>query len=645
MLDLIRKKQKTVIIKVVFWAIIATFVGTIFLVWGKGEYSDGQDQSYAVKVNDTTISMEDFQLAYGNLYRMYQNVYREQFTPEMEKQLRLRQQALDSLIEQNLLLQEADALNLDVSSKELIDSIAKIQAFQQNGAFDKETYLQVLRGQRLTADQFEALQRRDLLVSKVRDHIRQGVTVSDEEIAQEFRERNEKVSLAVARFTPAAFEKEVRVEADALQNYYKEHAEQFRRPETIDLDYVVFESASFLNKVTMSDEELEQFYRRHLDRYEIPETVRASHILLRVDAKSDPAGKSAVKAQAEKILAEAKAGKDFAALAKRHSQDPGSASRGGDLGTFGRGAMIPEFENAAFALKAGEISGIVETSFGFHIIKATEHHEATIKSLADVKTQVSAELRQEKAQRLAMEAAQDAYNINRKSGGLEAAAKSAGLTIEKSGFFAREEPAGSLGSVADIQQSAFTLATGELGRPARVANGVVLFAVRERKESHIPPLAEVKSAVEAAYRSEQGKVLAQRAATTLIANTKSGADFTATARKLGATTAETGAFARNRGHFVPQVGTSEALQTAAFTLTAAAPILNEPLEVSGDWVVAKLLDRQAADQTKLDTATREELRTTVLNRKQDELFSKKIEELKSKAKIVYSTAVETSLEG
>lgn len=644
MLDLIRRKQKATIIKVVFWAIIGTFVGTIFLVWGKGG-SDAQSESFAVKVNAAVIGMEDYQFAYGNLYRLYQNVYRDQFTPEMEKQLRLRQQALDSLVEQALLLQEGKVLGLKVTDKELIDSIAKIPAFQKDGSFNRDLYLQVLRGQRLTADEFETLQKRDLLVEKVREQIRQGVSVSDAEINQEYLEQNDKVDLTVVRLVPAAFEAQVRVDPAQLATYFKEHAEQFRRPETVDLSYVVFEPKGLLGQVKMNDEEIERFYRRNLDRFEVPEVVQASHILIRVAADADPKVREQKRALAQQIQADARGGKDFADLAKRYSEDPGSAARGGDLGEFGRGTMVGPFETAAFALKPGQISDVVETSFGYHIIKCVAHREGTVKPLAEVRDQVTAALRVELAGQLAMEKASDAYNINRKGGSLEAVAKSAGLTIKNSGFFAREEPAGSLGEIPGLAQAAFALATGEMGRPVMTAQGAVLFTVRAKRDSHIPELKEVEASVIQAYRQDQAKLLARRAAEGLLAAAKRGEKLEAAAQRLGLPAEVTGPFAKARNNFIPRIGVSEKLMQAAFALDPLQTVPAEAFEVSGAWVAVQLRERQKADPAKLDSAKRDELRGTILNRKQDEVFAKRLEELKKQAKIEYSPAIEASLEG
>ena len=327
MLDLIRKKQQTLIIKFVFWGIIAAFVGTIFLVWGKGSDggAGGGDPTIAATVNKTKISFDEYQTAYSNLYNLYQNIYRDQFTPAMEKQLRLRQQAIDGLVDQALLLQEADKRGLKVSDKELVDSIAAIPTFQENGSFNKQRYLQVLSFQRLSPDGFESMHRRQLLVEKLQQEINNGIKLSDADIEQDYREQNEKVNLAFVRLAPAMFASKVSVTDELLQAYFEKKKEDFRIPERRSLRYLVFDPARYEKDVTFDDAELEKYYRRHLDRFEIHEQVKVSHILIKVPAEAEAELREQKKALAEKVLADAKAGKDFAQLARTNSDDTGSA--------------------------------------------------------------------------------------------------------------------------------------------------------------------------------------------------------------------------------------------------------------------------------------------------------------------------------
>jgi len=645
MLDLIRKKQKTVIVKIVFWVIIAAFIGTIFLVWGKGSEGDGAaGTTAAATVNGDKIGFQEYQAAYRNLYELYQNVYREQFTPALEKQLQLDQQALNTLIDQTLLLQEGNRLGIEVSKTELIDSIAKISAFQENGVFNRDRYLQVLAYQRLSADDFEAMQKNQLLVEKVRAQLQAGVTVSDQDVEEEFRTQNEKINLAFVKLTPALFESKVKIEEAPLAAFFAEERESFRIPETVALRYLQFEPDRYRDEVTYNDEEIEKFYRRHLDRFAVEEQVKASHILIKLAKDADDKTRNKKRELAEKILAEARAGKDFAELARKYSDDPGTAAKGGDLGYFPRGAMVPAFEAAAFILKPGEFSDIIETPFGLHIIRSEGYIEAGIKPLAEVVDEVKAGLAEEKVRQIALEKAMDAYNINRKNGNLEAAAKTNDLGLKETGFFSRQEAIDGLGNAPEISAAAFTLKEGELARPVVLPQGVILFAVKERKESRLPELAEVRTKVEQAFRRAQGKVLARQAADEILAALGEGKKLSDLARKHNLTVEETGLFARSYGDFVPRIGNAADLAEAAFELTKENSVAPAVYEVSGSDIVATLKARQEADPADLDAAKREELKKTVLTRRQEEAIKDKVNALRDVAEISIAPTLQSSFE-
>ncbi|ORJ62990.1 SurA N-terminal domain-containing protein [Geothermobacter hydrogeniphilus] len=638
MLDIVRAKQKSMFIKLAFAIIILSFViGYAMLTSPTGNGDRPND--LAASVNGSKISMEEYRSAYSNIYNLYQNIYRDQFTPALEKQLNLKRQALQQLVDQRLLAQEGEKLGMEVSKKELVDAIAKIPAFQENGVFNKQRYVDVLSYQRLTPDVFEEMQRNDLLVKKVGDYLRGEVSVSDEDIEAEFRKQNEKVNLAFVRFAPALFEDKVEIKEEALKEFFQQNQEQFRIPEKVSIRYILFDPASYVDQVKLEQQDIEKYYRRHLDQFEIPEQVRASHVLIRVARDADKEVRKKKRALAEKILAEAKAGKDFAKLATKYSDDKASVAKGGDLGYFTRGTMVKSFEDAAFALKPGELSDIVTSPFGFHIIKGSGYIEAGVKPLEDVLDEVKQGLRKELARQLAYEKAMDAYNINRKAGDLDAAAKSAGLEISESGLFTRDEPVGTLGSQPELNSAAFTLQQGALARPLNLKQGVILMTLKERQESRLPELAEVRKAVEKAFRRDKSVELAQAAADKLLADLKTAGDLNAAAGAAKLKVEETGDFARSYGDFVPRIGQSADLAKQAFTLTEEKPVADQIFEINGKFIVAVLKKHSTADMAQLDDAKREELRTSLTKKKQDEVYRAKLDELKKKAQIEISPAL------
>lgn len=645
MLEFIRKKQKSVLVQIVFWAIIATFVGTIFLVWGKGGDNAAQED-YAVKVNGSKIGFDQYQQAYENIYRIYQNLYGEAFTPAVEKELNLRKTALDSLIDQALLIQEAERQGLKVSKDEVVAAIAKIPAFQENGTFNRDRYIQVLRGQRLTPDLFEQMQQRELLVDKARTAVEGGATASEAEVAQEYKERNEKVDLYIARLDPAAFESQVRIDPAGVQSFFAGKKEAFRLPETVNLNYLIIDAKPFSANVKLTDAELEKYYQRNIDRFEVPEQVHAAHILIRVPQGASEAVKAEKKALIEKLRDRARKGEDFAALARSSSEDPGSAAQGGDLGFFGRGSMVAPFEQAAFALKTGEISDVVTTDFGYHVIRLIARQEAQIKPRSAVADQVEAGASAEKARELALEKAMDLYNVNRKGGTLDAVAKATGSAIRESGFFTEAKPV-LLGSPLpkELATIAFGLKAGEFGRPVLLPQGALVYTLKEKREAHVPELAEVRPAVEAAYRKAKAKDLARAVGNQLLAEVRGGADFATVAAKHSLPAAETGLFARSRTFFVPKIGENEALSQAAFALTAAAPVPATVFEVNDAIYAIRLKERRNAEAAGLTATMRDETRNAVLERKKKEVLEAALKGLREKSQIIYAASVEADQKG
>jgi peptidyl-prolyl cis-trans isomerase D len=644
MLDIVRNKQKSIIIKLAFAIIILSFVIGYAMLTSPGG-PGGQDASAeAATVNGRQISYGAFQDTYSNLYQLYQNVYKEQFTPALEKQLKLSQKAIDSLIDQATLSEEAEQLGIEVSEKELVEEIAQIPAFQLNGVFDKEQYLQVLSYQRMTSDEFEQIKRNELRLDKVRQRIEESVSVSDADVEQEFRDNNEKVNLAYISLTPAAFEKKVKLDEEALKAYFAENQETFRIPEQVALRYLQFVPQRYQNEVTFDDEELQRFYRRNIDQFEILERVKASHILVKVDADASDSVRARKRAYADKLLAELKAGKDFAELARSASDDKASAVNGGSLGTFSRGSMVKPFEDAAFKLKPGELSDIVETTFGYHIIKVEEHTEPGVRSFEDAVAEVKEGLRAAKAKQLAYEKAMDAYNINRKTGDLEAAAKANELGVKETGPFASDGYIDGIGRNKEIIAAAMQLSEGTLARPVVTDDGVILFGLKQRIPSYIPELAEVRELVTAAYRSVEAGKLARAAAEAAATALGDGSKLSKLAGRLGYKIEETGEFTRAYSPFVPRLGSSKELAEAAFELTADKRSPGKVFDIQGRFVVVELKERIAADMSKLDDAKRAELKEALLSKRKDKAFKEHLADLRAKATITIAPRVQAQID-
>lgn len=634
MLDIVRSKQKSFLIKIAFAIIILSFVIGYTMLTAPTDQQLDRGQNVAARVNGDAISYAAFQSVYSNLYSLYQSIYQGAFDANLEQQLNLPRLAMQQLIEEQLLVQLAKQLKITVSKQELVNSIAAYEAFQANGQFNRDRYVEVLSYQRISPEQFESAQQRELLAQKVRNHLQQDISIDQEEIIASFHRENDQINLDYVWLTPALVTSKVDVSDEVLQQFFDNNREQFRIPERVSLRYLQFDPQRYENQITsFTDAEMDRFYRRNLELFEVDEQVKAAHILIRVSEESDEQTIEKRHALALELRKQLREGADFAELARRHSDDTSNAADGGDLGHFGRGIMVPEFEAAAFALAPGQISEVIRTSFGFHIIRVDESIQQGFKPLVDVIDTVKAGLVVERSRQLAYEKAMDAYNINRRTGDLESAARENNLGIKETGFFADGEAINGLGRVPEINAIAFSLQDGELARPIQTTQGVLLFALKERQPSRLPELAEVTAVVENRYREQQAQFLAQELAEQLLGLAIEQNSLPRAAETFGLKVENTGDFSRGFGYFIPRIGSSQALATAAFELTPEAAVAEDVYAIDGKLLVAALNQMTEADFSTLDRIALEQLRERLLSEKKEQVVADKLDELFTQARI------------
>ena len=634
MLDIVRSKKKSFLIKIAFAVIILSFVIGYTMLTAPTDQRSGSGSDTAARVNGDAISYSAYQIVHSNLYNLYQSIYQNAFDANLQQQLNLPRQALQQLIEEQLLIQHARSLNLRISNQELVNSIAAYDAFQVNGQFNRDRYIEVLGYQRMSPEQFEEAQRRELLSQKVREHLQRNISVTEEEVVDYFHQQNDQISLDYVWLTAALVESKVEVTDAALEEFFNTGKEMFRVPERVSLRYLLFDPARYEADITtFSEADMERYYRRNLELFDVEEQVKASHILLRVSEDSDSDTISRRRELAQDIRQQLREGADFAQLARLHSDDTATAADGGNLGFFGRGMMVGEFEAAAFALRPGQISDVVQTAFGFHIIKVDDYIAPGFKPLVDVIDTVKAGLTIERTRQLAYEKAMDAYNINRRTGNLEAAAEENNLGIKETGLFAANEPINGLGRVPEISSAAFSLEPGELARPIITTNGVLLISLKDRQPSHLPDLADVKTAVENAYRREQAQTLAYELAEKLLDRARDHQSLDTAAAELNLTLENTGDFSRSFGYFIPQIGSSEALAEAAFELTEDAPLIDKVHTFGDRYLIAALNKATPADISTLNDMALSQLRERLLQEKKEQAVSDKLDELYQQARI------------
>src|SRR5687768_11592604 len=329
-------------------------------------------------IDSRSISVTDFRRRYMAQVQAYRSSYGGNLTDDILQQMQVPQQVLQQMIQEKAELAEAERAGITVSDAEVRAQILPFPGLQENGQFiGEQRYRQLLSQQvpPMTPADFERSVRESLMLDKFRAGLTEWMTVSDAELEREYKRRNEKVTLDVVAVLADNFKTQVTPTDAEISGHYDKNKERYRIPDRRKIKFVRINPGELAGKIEVSKADAERSYNEQLGKYTTPEQIRASHILLTTEGKDE----ASVRAQAEQILKEAKAGGDFAALAKKYSQDETNAAQGGDLDYFGRGRMVGAFETAAFALKPGEVSDLVKTEFGYHIIKLTDKKEAIVR--------------------------------------------------------------------------------------------------------------------------------------------------------------------------------------------------------------------------------------------------------------------------
>ena len=565
------------------------------------------------RVGDEAITAGTFRRVYQQQMQAYTRSYGSSVNVQLLKQLGIDQQILRQLIDERAAVVEARRLGLTVSDAEVAQRIFSIPAFQQDGAFaGEEQYSRVLASQNppLTKAEFEENLRQSLLIDKLRTALTDWMAVTDAEVDEEFRRRNEKVKAELVVFSADAVRDQVSLSDDDVAAYFEAHKEDYRVAERRKIRYVLVDLEPLRAKAAVLPGEVEKYYRDNEDQWTTDEQVRASHILL----ESDGSDEAAVRARAEALLKRVKGGADFAALARAHSDDEQSKAQGGDLDYFGRGRMVKEFEEVAFSLPVGQVSDVVKSSFGFHIIKVTDKKPETRQSLDQVRPRITEQLANERAQTQASALAEQIATEARTGADLERVAQARGLAVAESGFFTRDEPIAALGPAPEVTSRAFELEPGQLAGPVRVSRGLVVFTTSGQEPPRLPALAEVKERVrEDAIRARARELSQQRAASMAADFTK---NFAAAAKAAGLAVTPTEMVAR--GTAWPEAGVSAALDEAVFAQPAGG--VTPPVSTDAGTVIARVVDREAAQPEALAGA-RDSLRQELLAERKSKFYS------------------------
>ncbi len=593
----------------------------------RGTGADAASGDTVAQIEGQAITAGEFRRLYQAQLQAYRSAYGSQMNEQLLKQLGVEQQILQQMVDERASLAEANRLKIRVGDEEVRQRILSIPAFQENGQFiGEQRYTQLLLSQRppMTPSEFEENLRRTLIVDKLRASLTDWMSLTDKEVEQEYRRRNDKVKLAIVSITADAFRSQVTAADAELSTYFDAHQADFRIPEKRRIRYLLVDVDAIRTKTVVPPADLERAYNANIEQYSTPEQIRASHILLKTEGKDD----AAVKARAEELLKQARAGADFADLAKKNSEDEGSAKNGGDLDYFRRGRMVPEFEQVAFSLEPGQISDPIKTSFGYHIIKLVDKKPGTTRPLAEVRQQISDQLTTERAQAQAADTAQRLASEISKPADLDKVAKARGLVVQESSFFARDEPTLALGTSPEAAARVFQMSQDEVEGPLQTSRGYAFVTLIGKQDSYIPKLDEVKERVREEVVKQKARELSRQKASEIAAKLKAAPDFDKAAKAVGFEPKTTELITRESP--LPDLGVAPAVEEAAFKLPVGAT--SDPILTDFGTAVVKVLEKQEVSAPDLAKA-KDKFRDELLNDRRNRFFSAYMVKAKQRMKI------------
>ncbi|MCX7896173.1 MAG: peptidyl-prolyl cis-trans isomerase [Thermoanaerobaculum sp.] len=567
MLKIMRENLKH--LKWVLWFVVFVFVLLIFVDWGAGRLRGGGMEHVAARVAGIEISEKDFLREVRQLDERLRSLYGQQYDL-LRSQLDLGQLALNNLLNNALLVQQAKKLKLQVSDEEVAQRILTFPVFRKDdGSFvGEEVYTRILAANQTTPEEFEAELREGLLIEKLQKVLRQSIVFSDAEVDREYRKRNESATFQLLFVTAERYFPSTQATEAEAKAYYETHQAQFTHGDQIKLRYLLVDPLRLRQTLPVDEGRIAEYYQTHLSEFQEPESVHARHILIRPEGEGEPAWAKAQE-RAEAVLQKAKIpGADFAALAREYSEDPGSKDSGGDLGWFERGRMVPEFEQAVFSMGVGEVKGPVRSQFGFHIIRLEGKKPARQKPLEEVREQVRFKLSEGLAD---AEASRRATALREKisAGKLTSEEQWRGLADQVvsshlTPFFSLDEGTiPGLGRDPAMVEELKKAEEGFLGGPRRTPRGWVVYRVEGKRKAGLTPFAEAKE--EAMEGARRLKAL-ERVRSELAARRGEPLAQLATSYGVSLTPVKD----HHRGSSIPGVGVAPQLEEAVFATAVGA---------------------------------------------------------------------------
>ena len=548
----------------------------------------------------------------------------------------LMQRAAQGVISQKMLVYEADRMGLGVSNEELANTLRQGQMGQvlfPGGAFiGEQAYESFIQTQfNLSVAQFEQEVKAEIAQRKLLSLITAPVSVSDKDIAEEVKKHDTKVKFDYAVLTLDDIKKQIRPTDAELKAFYEQYKQQYANsiPEKIKAQYIVIETAKLADKVPVTQAELQQYYNQHQDAYRIPDTVTVRHILIKTptpgpDGKVDQAGVDAARKKAEDIEKQLKSGASFAELAKKNSDDPGSAQNGGLLPPLTKGRTVPEFEQSAFTTPAGQTTDIIRTSYGFHIIHVESKQQARLKPLDEVKPEIEAVLKGQKTGAEAQNLA-NSVQATARTAGMSKAASEKGLTVITAGPVAQGDLLPGVGNAPELVSALFSAKKNDPPATASLPQGYAIYQVIDIQPPQTPTFEQIKDKVEQQFKDQRAQAQLAQKTQELADRAHSEHDLAKAAKEIGATVKSSELV--DRTSQVPEVGAMSGAASVAFSLKPGE--ISSPFQGGSNGVVLKVVELQepSPEQTKQNW---DSVKDTLLQQKRNEIEGLYIENLRDR---------------
>lgn len=618
--------------------VIVAIIIIPFAFWGVNEYFAGGEEIVVATVGDAEIQQVDYRRALDNRRARMRQMLGESFQPEMANSPEFKRGVLEDLIARRLLDQHAEEQGYRVGDEQLAQRIRSTPQFRVDDAFSPEAYRGAVAQMGLTEAGFEARFRQQLVLQQMQDGIAQSAFVTPEQ-----RSRLLELFLEERRFDHAVlsaerFVDDVDVTDDEIRQEYETNSEQYRTPEAMKVEYVELSVDELASSISVNEEEIQQAYERNKDRFTTEPVRRASHILIETDSDADEEQRQAALDQASELLEQLRAGADFAELAREHSDDPGSASRGGDLGRIEEGAMVEPFENALFALEEeGALTEPVRTRFGYHIIKLTEYQPGKVKPLEEVRDQLVKEERARQAEALFLDRAEDFRNISyEQPQALEPVADQLGLEIQQSGWFTRGEGTG-IASNPEVRDVAFSDEVRSEGLNSEAIeldiNTLVVLRRLDTRPASVKPLAEVRDDVEARLKRRKAEQRVAELGPEIVDKLQSGAEWQTIVGEYGLN-GET--VTRSHRDAPQQGGPDPAVLDAVFRLPKPAegqPVAGGRVLASGDYALFRLVEVIEGNAEQPPEELEQRVSESLQRRRSQDMVEQYIADLREQAEV------------